>query len=380
MTAGIYVHLPFCPYICPYCDFAKWRVRDETARRYMEALSEEIASSPALTGATAYLGGGTPNAYPAADVAQIVGALRERFALPDGAEVTVEMNPDLALSAGLDLYRAAGVTRLSIGAQSFDATELRELGRRHSPDDVDRLVRAARTAGFDNVSLDLMFGVPAQTVESWRHSLAHAIELGVEHISTYGLTIEAGTPYARRYARDPAAFADDDLSADLYTLAMDALTAAGYEQYEISNFARPGFRSAHNENYWANGDYLGLGVGAASYLGGERRTNTRTLDAYVGAATAGLPIPAESERLVGMARAGEAAMLALRTDQGVDVRAFAERYAVDFLQMYGSVIAEMRSAGLLTATDTHVVLTRRGRLLANEACAAFIASPSAEAV
>jgi oxygen-independent coproporphyrinogen III oxidase len=380
MTAGIYVHLPFCPYICPYCDFAKWRVREEPAARYLAALSREIAASPALPGATAFLGGGTPNAYPADDVAQLVGALRERFALPAGAEISVEMNPDVALSAGLDLYRAAGVTRLSIGAQSFEPTELRELGRRHAPGDVARLVRAARTAGFDNVSIDLMFGVPAQTVESWRRSLGHAIDLGVEHISTYGLTIEPDTPYARRYARDPGAFADEDLSADLYTLAMDVLTSAGYEQYEISNFARPGFRCAHNANYWANGDYLGLGVGAASYLGGERRTNTRALDAYIAAATEGRAIPAESERLVGIARAGEAAMLALRTDQGVDVRAFAERYAVDFLQMFGSVIAEMRSAGLLTASDTHVALTRRGRLLANEACAAFIASPGTEAL
>ena len=311
---------------------------------------------------------------------RLVEALRARFALPAGAEITVEMNPDLALSGGLDLYRAAGVTRLSIGAQSFDATELRELGRRHAPEDAGRLVRAARTAGFGNVSLDLMFGVPAQTVDSWRRSLAHAIDLGVEHVSTYGLTIEAGTPYARRYARDPAAFADDDLSAELYALAMDALTAAGYEHYEISNFARPGFRCAHNENYWANGEYLGLGVGAASFLGGVRRTNTRVLEAYVAAAAEGRKIPAESERLVGAARVGEAAMLALRTDQGVDVRAFAERYAVDFLQMFGSVIAEMRSAGLVTASDTHVALTRRGRLLANDACAAFLAPAATEAV
>ncbi len=373
LSAGIYVHLPFCPYICPYCDFAKWRHRAQPAKGYAAALLAEVESAPLLAGATAYFGGGTPNTYDPEELARIVGSVRSRFGLPAGAEITVEMNPDAALCTDLETYARAGVTRISIGVQSFDEAELRELGRHHAPGDVAALVGRARAAGIANISLDLMFGVPKQTMASWRRTLEHALALETEHVSTYGLTIEAGTPYEQRYAREPGSFADEDLGADLYGLAIDLLGDAGYEQYEISNFARPGFRCAHNGNYWANGDYLGLGVGASSYLDGVRRTNTRDLDAYLAAARSGSAVPAEAERLVGVARVGEAAMLALRTEQGVDVRVFAERYAVDFLETFRPVIAEMRAAGLLTATETHVALTRRGRFLANEACAAFLA-------
>jgi oxygen-independent coproporphyrinogen III oxidase len=369
---GIYVHLPFCPYICPYCDFAKWRFDGDDARRYLAALATELAAAPQFAARTAYFGGGTPNAYAPADVARLVESVRTRFALPPGAEVTIETNPDVALCAGFAEYRAAGATRLSVGAQSFDAAVLRRLGRRHSAADVGEAVRRARAAGFANVSLDLMFGAPGQTVDSWQRTLDEALALGTEHVSTYGLTIEAGTPYEQWYAREPQAFADDDTAAEMYALAMDVLGEAGYEHYEISNFAKPGYRSEHNANYWANGEYLGLGVGAASYRAGTRRTNTRGLDEYVRAAAGGAEIPGDAERLGPAAAAGEAAMLALRTAQGVDVRAFAERYGIDFLERFQPVIAEMTSLGLLTADAGRVALTRRGRFLANDVCAGFI--------
>jgi oxygen-independent coproporphyrinogen-3 oxidase len=371
-AGGVYVHLPFCPYICPYCDFAKWRYGAEPARRYLRALDGEIAAAPHFRATTAFFGGGTPNRYPAETIADIVARLTELFALPRSAETTIEVNPDLALCRDFGAYRAAGISRLSIGAQSFDPRELRVLGRGHGPDDVREAARRARVAGFDNVSIDLIFGIPRQTPRSWRATLEAALGLEVGHISTYGLTIEDGTPYARWFAREPQAFAGQDLEAELYGIAIDALAAAGYEHYEISNFARPGFRSAHNANYWANGEYLGFGVGAASYLGGVRRTNTRNLEAYVAAALAGEPVPGESELLHGASRVGEAAMLALRTAQGVDVRVFAERYAVDFLEIYRPVLDEMSSAGLLLVTPTRVALTRRGRFVANDVCAAFV--------
>lgn len=369
---GIYVHLPFCPYVCPYCDFAKWRFDEAASRRYLVALEAEIAAAPAFAAATAYFGGGTPNAYPPADVARLARLVRERFSLPAGAEFTVEANPDRGLCAGFAAYRAAGITRISFGVQSFDPADLHKLGRRHDAADVGAAVDAARTAGFDNISIDLMFGVPGQTVASWRRTLEAALATKPQHVSTYGLTIEAGTPYEKWFAREPAAFAGEDQAADMYAAAIDVLEGAGFEHYEISNFALPGFRSRHNANYWENGDYLGFGVGAASYRGGVRRTATRDLTAYALAAAAGGPVPADEERLEGRARVGEAAMLALRTDRGVDVRAFAERYGIDFLEMFAPVIAEMRSLGLLDADGGRVVLTRRGRFLANEVCAAFI--------
>jgi oxygen-independent coproporphyrinogen-3 oxidase len=234
-------------------------------------------------------------------------------------------------------------------------------------------VRRARAGGFNNVNIDLMFGVPGQTEASWERSLDAAIGLGVEHVSTYGLTIEEGTPYARWQAREPAAFADDEREAGMFALAIEKLTRAGFEHYEISNFARPGFRCEHNANYWRNGAYLGLGVGAASYLEGVRSTHSRDRAAYEAAALAGEAIPGDSEELMGDARTGEAVMLALRTCEGVDAGTFRERYGVDVFTHYAPVIAEYAAAGLLVADERSVRLTARGRFLANDVCGAFLA-------
>jgi len=374
VRGGLYVHLPFCPYICPYCDFAKWPLRASVAADYVRALEAESEAAPAFVAQTIFFGGGTPNTYPPETIASLVERLRMRFGTPENAEITIECNPDLALCEGFAAYREAGVTRLSLGVQSFVNSELQTLGRRHAPDDVAEVVRRAREAGLENLSLDLIFAVPGQTLESWQRTLDAALVLEPEHLSTYGLTVEAGTPYAAWQAREPAAFAAQDLEADLYGAALDRLGAAGFEHYEISNFARPGFRSAHNANYWANEAYLGLGVGAAWYLGGTRGTHTRDLGTYMAAALGGAPIPGEVERLVGAARAGEAAMLALRTAEGVELAPFAERYGIDFLSFYSQPVREMSEAGMLEVTPSHVRLSRRGRFLANAVCAAFLAA------
>ncbi len=370
---GIYVHLPFCPYICPYCDFAKWPMRRSDALRYLDALHVEIERTPAALGRTLFLGGGTPNAYAPQQTAQVIRKACARFSVPEGAEISIEINPDLALCEGFDTYRRAGANRLSIGVQSFDERELRVLGRRHSADDVREVVRRAREVGFKNISLDLIFAAPGQTPETWRHSLETAIAMKVEHISAYGLTVEAGTPFAELREREPERFLSSDAEAELYSIAIELLGDAGYEQYEISNFAKPGFRCEHNRGYWNNDEYLGLGVGAASYLDGTRRTNTRDLHAYCEALESEAEIPGEAETLDPHARAGEAAMLALRRVEGVELAAYARRYGVDFLGRYQAVIAEMEEAGMLSVGETHVALTERGRFVANDVCAAFIA-------
>jgi oxygen-independent coproporphyrinogen-3 oxidase len=371
-SLGIYVHLPFCPYICPYCDFAKWPHRRSASDRYLNALEAEIGATPEQPAATLFFGGGTPNAYEAPQLAGLIARLRERFALGADAEISVEVNPELVRDGDFAAYVAAGVTRVSIGVQSFETTEIATLGRKHTPEQVEAVVIDARAAGIRSVSLDLIFAVPGQTRASWRRDLDRAIALGVDHVSTYGLTVEEGTPYAAWQLREPRAFADDAAEADLYGDAIDRLEAAGYEHYEISNFARPGHRCAHNENYWRNGEYLGLGVGAASFRDGERWTHTRELEAYLAAAESGAPIPAERERLEGARRAGEAAMLSLRTSQGVVPGAFKERYGLDFLGFYAPIIAEFRDAGLLEADAAGVRLTRKGRFVANDVCAAFV--------
>ena len=370
--AGVYIHLPFCPYICPYCDFAKWPHRASQAQQYLDALLAEIDAAPDVAAETVFIGGGTPNTYAPQIIADLVLKVRERFSLPAGAEITIEVNPDPDRCAGFAAYAAAGVTRLSIGAQSFDAAELRTLGRQHSARDIESAVTLARAAGIGTVSLDLMFGTPGTSTACFESSLESAIATGVDHISTYGLTIEPGTPYAGWFERSPRDFLDDEAEGELYERAIARLGAAGFEHYEISNFARPGRRCRHNENYWRNGDYLGLGVGAASFLGGVRSVHSRSLEEYLEAARAGAPIPGESERLVGLARTGEAAMLALRTVEGVNLHYFKERYGVDFLEQYGSAVDEMRDAGLLEVDHSRVALTRRGRFLANDVCAAFI--------
>lgn len=373
MTPAVYVHWAFCPYICPYCDFAKWVYDERAAARYVQALEAEIERAPARPAATVFYGGGTPNAYGAAALVRVFELLRARFALPAGAEASIEVNPDRELTTGFAALRAAGFNRISIGAQSFEPAELRVLGRRHSADDVAETVRRARAAGFANVNVDVMFGVPGQTLASWERSLEAVLALGVEHVSTYGLTIEEGTPYARWQAREPAAFAGDEREAELYALAIEKLTAAGFEHYEISNFARPGFRCEHNANYWRNGEYFGFGVGAASYLDGVRSTHTRDRAAYEAAALAGEAIPGDSENLAGDARTGEAVMLALRTSEGVDAGTFRERYGVDVFTHYAPIIAEYAAAGLLVAEQRSVRLTPRGRFVANDVCGAFLA-------
>lgn len=373
---GIYVHLPFCPYICPYCDFAKWPHRRSLADRYLRALHREIESAPQCDdGCTVFLGGGTPNTYAAERIAELLDRIGRNFPGAVGRETTVEVNPELVTAGDLRAYAAAGVTRLSIGVQSFIAGEIRTLGRRHAPSDVRRAIDAARAAGIASVSLDLMFGVPGQTAQSWRASLERALQLEPDHISTYGLTVEDGTPYAAWREREPHAFCDQDSEADLYAIAIDLLEEAGFEQYEISNFAKPGHRCAHNANYWANGEYYGFGVGAASYRGGERSTHTRGLEAYLEAASGGLPIPRESERLEGAQKAGEAVMLALRTAQGLSFAAFKERYGLEFLEYYSSVVEPYRAAGLLEIDAAGARLTRRGRFVANDICATFVTLP-----
>lgn len=367
---GVYVHLPFCPYLCPYCDFAKWPHRASAARSYIDALHRELAGEPVAPAGTVFLGGGTPNAYDAQTIADLLGRLNERF--PGVFETTIEVNPELVRDGDFGRYRDAGVTRLSVGVQSFVPSEIATLGRKHAPADVARCVEQARAAGLASISIDLMFAVPGQSAATWRESLDRAIALGVDHISTYGLTVEADTPFAAWQAREPRAFFDDGAEAELYAIAIDTLEAAGFEHYEISNFALPGHRCAHNENYWANGDYVGLGVGAASFRGGERSVHTRSLDHYVEAVAAGLPIPSEVERLEGGKRAGEAMMLSLRTAQGVQLGDFKERYGIDVVTHYAPVIARFGEAGLLERSRDCIRLTKQGRFLANDVCGAFV--------
>jgi oxygen-independent coproporphyrinogen III oxidase len=343
------------------------------AERYLDALRMEIAAHPPEPAATIFYGGGTPNSYSAQEIAGLTRSLRKRFpALGERQEISIEINPELVHEDDFERYVEAGIDRVSIGVQSFVRGEIAILGRKHTTPDVARAVSLARRAGIRSVSLDLIFGVPGQTASSWQRSLDMAVDLGVDHLSTYGLTIEEGTPFEGWRERDPSAFASNELEAELYDIAIASLEAGGYEHYEISNFARPGHRCAHNENYWKNGEYVGFGVGAASYRGGRRSIHTRKLEEYVDAVTGGLPIPGEAERLQGLHAVGEAVMLALRTAQGVVLTEFKERYGVDIAARYAPVVARYEGDGLLERSGDVLRLTRRGRFVANDVCGAFV--------
>jgi len=373
-AAGIYIHIPFCDRICPYCDFAVVRTRERSIERYCAALENEIerAKQPSGGIATIYFGGGTPSALPASRVAALIDRLCAKFACDrEAIECTLEANPSRGRE-DLERRREAGVNRLSVGIQSFDDGDLHRLGRDHSAADAAKFLDAACAAGFDNVNLDLIAGVPGQTRASFASSLAAAIASPATHVSVYGLTIETGTPYAAWYARDPAAFPDEDVTADQLETAHDILSTAGFSQYEISNFARPGWESAHNIGYWRQRDCIAFGMSAAGYDRGLRYANHRAFDDYCGAIEAGRSARAYEEELPIARRIGEAAMLALRMSTGIVDADFTRRFGIDAGAIFRAARKKCSAAGLLEDDGARARLTRRGRLLANSVCAEFL--------
>ena len=307
--AGCYVHLPFCDRICPYCDFAVVEFKAERVQRYLNALHAELERADIPPGGvqTIYLGGGTPSALPAQQINTLLAALFERLGLTPGSiECTLEANPSKN-SSDLSAYREAGITRLSVGVQSFEDQELHRLGRTHSAAEAERYIKEARRAGHDNIGLDLIAGVPGQTPESFRRTLQRALRCEPDHVSVYALTIEQGTPYATWFQKDSKAFPDDDAMAEQLEDAHDLLTAAGLEHYELSNFAKPGFECAHNIGYWRQRDCLALGMSACGYRDGARTRNARSYEAYCAAIEAGQTATEDTETLAWPERVGEAA-------------------------------------------------------------------------
>ncbi|MCX6376728.1 MAG: radical SAM family heme chaperone HemW, partial [Armatimonadetes bacterium] len=276
----------------------------------------------------------------------------------------------------LRLLRESGFNRLSLGVQSFNYDELRLLGRIHTADEAIRAFREARDAGFENVSIDLMYGIPGQTLESWSETLDKALDLAPEHVSLYSLTVEEGTPFHAMQVEGRLTLPGDDLEADMYEEAIRVLTGAGFEHYEISNFARPGFRCRHNITYWRNEPYFGFGAGAASLLNGTRSTNVSDPEEYIIRVEAGQDPKACEERLTGKAAMGETMFLGLRMLQGVDIESFARRYGVTAQEVFFEEIADLAERGLIEESDGAIRLTPRGLLLANDVFAEFVCPES----
>ena len=365
VSFGVYVHIPFCAHRCDYCDFATWTDRGHLIDDYVDACSTDLARRQADTRRTAtsvFFGGGTPSLLAPEHLARLLDAIDRA---PD-AEVTVECNPDSVDAHKLATYARAGVNRLSFGVQSMVPHVLERLGRTHDPANVDRAIRMARDAGFARVSVDLIYGTDGESLADWRRSLEGVLALGVDHVSAYALTVEPATELGRQVAAGNRPPPDDDLQADAYALADDLLTAAGFEWYEVSNWARPGQACRHNLLYWHGGEYLGIGCAAHGHTRGRRWWNVRTPERYVAAIRRGASPEAGGEQLSPEHRAEEAFSLALRTRTGARPAAAA-----------GPCIADLSAAGMCHREEGRVVLTRRGRLLASDVTARLLLAGAA---
>jgi oxygen-independent coproporphyrinogen-3 oxidase len=375
---GIYLHIPFCARICPYCDFNRYIHQEHLIPAYVDALIGEMDLTRAETGPlraeTIYFGGGTPSLLEPEHVARIIAALHERFEIESDAEVTLEANPERLDQAKLAGFRAAGVNRISLGVQTLQGHGLRVLGRAHRPEVPERALRQARAAGFDNVSLDFIFGWPGQTLEEWREDLETMLRWQPEHLSLYSLIVEPGTPYHEAVRTGKLIPVDDDTTADMYELAIEILVDAGWRHYEVSNWARDaGLESRHNAIYWRNGHYLGLGAGAHGHVGNVRASKLRLPAEYIASIDAGrLPIDF-SETIDAETAMAETMMLGLRLLQaGVSEAAFEVNHAVKLREVYGSEITALEELGLLTWEGDRLKLTRRGLLLANDVAERFL--------
>jgi oxygen-independent coproporphyrinogen-3 oxidase len=385
---SLYVHIPFCASRCPYCDFATAPATTRLRGRYLDALATEIAREGEALGRprlrTIYVGGGTPSLLEPDEIAHVASAIDAAF-VRQPREVTVEANPATLDRARLDAWQALGVTRLSIGAQSFSGDGLRALGRTHQPEDVAPAVTAARELGLD-VSLDLIFGWPGESPADWLADLDVALALAPDHVSCYPLELAlepdgsvanwpgAGWSALERWRKRTASRqADDRAMALLYALTHRRLARAGYRHYEIANWARPGHRSLHNATYWRNGQWLGVGAGAHTHLGGVRSHRPAALSAYIAQIDAGSPraIDDRSDPIA------DGAMLGLRLDTGIDLARFAARFGDGARERVSSALAGLDGRGLVRRSGDRVRLTPRGRILANEVFVTLISDDRA---
>ena len=376
---GIYVHIPFCAAICNYCNFNRGLHDESVRQRYVDAVIADIRSyaDPSIEADTIFFGGGTPSLLDPAELGRIIQSCRDSFTLSPLAEITLEANPESSSAAKLEEFRAAGANRLSFGVQSFRDEELRRLGRLHSAEMARAAVRAARAAGFDNVSLDLMMWLPGQSTEAWLSSVEALIDLHPDHASLYLLEIYPNAPLRDEMTRAGWSVAPDDDAAAMYLEGLARLDGEGFEQYEISNVARPASRrSRHNLKYWREGDWLGFGCGAHATFRGQRwRTLSSTTD-YIDRVTAGEDVRLERRMLDGAERLEEALFMGLRMTEGVDVAAMRRRHGIDIWTRYGQDLAPYVRAGLLIhEPGRRLALTRDGMLLANEVMAVFIGGP-----
>ena len=387
---SLYVHIPFCETKCPYCDFNTYAAIEPLMPTYVAALKSEIALWGSLLDGpevhTVFFGGGTPSYLPAEDIRHTMKAITTAFNLAPCAEVTLEANPGDFTADKLAAYLDCGINRLSIGIQSFDDDLLQTLGRRHNAADAVHAYGQAADAGFENISIDLMYGLPYQNIQQWQSTLAQALELAPPHISMYCLTLEGGTPMERWVDQGSMPTPDADLAADMYLMAQDEMRPGGYRHYEISNWAQPGRRSKHNLTYWRNDPYLGVGPGAHSYLGDCRFSAIKSPREYIRrmqsvspdsrgepmqAMISSVPVVDEIEQIDTPLEMAETMMMGLRLDEGIGIAGFKERFGEPPSHFYADTLDELERLELLHTHDEALRLTHRGRMLGNEVFSRF---------
>ncbi len=370
---SLYIHVPFCRRKCGYCSFVSYAGKEAQIAVYVDALKKELALHGVGDGPgsrrqvpTIYFGGGTPSLLAPADTGDILSAIRSHFEVPGQAEITIEANPGTIDLPYLEALRKTGVNRLSLGVQSLDSGELAMLGRLHSAEQAREAVGLARRAGFGNLSLDLIYGLPGADLHRWQNTLERSTELAPDHLSLYALTLDEGTPMYVAVEQGELPAPDPDAAADQYEFAEDFLAAQGYLHYEISNWAKPGNECRHNLAYWKRQPYLGIGVAAHSQVDSHRLANTPDMDNYVAAVASGrLPVDMDEEIGPDLELA-ETVILGLRLNEGINYRDIWRSFGIDSLRHYRHRIRELIENGLLESDGSYLRLTRRGRLLSNE--------------
>ncbi len=372
MTNGVslYVHVPFCRHKCAYCGFYSEPVETHNVQILVDALIAELKtyelSEPIRT---IYVGGGSPTCLGREHLMSLLEALAANAEHTE--EFTVEANPGQVDVDLLKDLRAAGVNRISIGAQSFTESEVRFLGRGHNVHETTKAIEDASAAGFDNISLDLIFAIPGSTMSSWKKSLAAALAHDVQHISAYALTLEGGTALQSAIAVGEIVSIDEETDRQMYEIAIETLVQSGYRHYEISNFAKPGFECRHNLRYWANEPFIGLGPSAASFYRGRRTTNIADIRAYVDAIRTGTPMLVDTQTPGEIQIACETAVLNLRRLEGVDLQQFTERTGYDLTELFADEIEEHRNTGMLEVADGRIRLTRQALPVADRVLSDF---------
>ena len=370
---GLYLHVPFCSSICNYCNFNRGLFDAELKARYVAALEQEIQGAGQGEPAdTIFFGGGTPSLLEPEEVGRLIAACRRVFSVAPDAEVTLETNPETSSAERMEQFRAAGVNRISFGVQSFREAELRRLGRVHTVERARAAVGEARSAGFDNVSLDLMMWLPQQTRAHWGESVDALVEVAPEHASLYLLELYPNAPLKEEMARSGWSQAPDEDAAEMYLWSLARLEAAGYRQYEISNVARPGRESRHNLKYWQDGAWLGFGCGAHSTRDGIRWKNVSSTHEYIERVAASAPLRVEQRVLRPSDRLEEALFTGLRLTDGIDLQAVGDRYGVDVWARFGWALEPFVADDLLVREGARLRLTREGMLVANEIMAVFV--------